>query len=77
MIDIVLLLLLLLQTLRGHEHVVETVCYGKKPLDAAAIVAAAAATTSPVKSTTSSGNNNSSNGEAKDTQVRQSMLLNN
>ena len=27
------------QTLRGHEHVVETVSYGKKPVDAAAIVA--------------------------------------
>lgn len=31
------------QTLRGHEHVVETLCYGRKPRDAAAIMAAAAA----------------------------------
>ncbi len=27
--------------MRGHEHVIETLCYGKKPTDAAAIVAAA------------------------------------
>jgi hypothetical protein len=31
------------QTLRGHEHVVESVSWGKKPRDAAAIMAAAAA----------------------------------
>lgn len=34
---------LLEQTLRGHEHVIETLCYGRKPRDAAAIMAAAAA----------------------------------
>lgn len=30
------------QTLLGHEHVVESLCYGKRPVDAAAIMAAAA-----------------------------------
>jgi WD40 repeat protein len=29
------------QTLRGHDHVVETVCYGRRPRDAAAIMASA------------------------------------
>ena len=29
------------QTLLGHTHVIESVCFGKKPTDAAAIVAAA------------------------------------
>ena len=51
--------------MRGHEHVVETVCFGKKPLDAAAIVAAAA-TNGTGSSSTSSSN---ANGEVKDTQV--------
>ncbi len=31
-----------MQTLRGHEHVIETLCFGKKPTDAAALMAAAA-----------------------------------
>jgi hypothetical protein len=31
------------QTLRGHEHVIETLCYGKKPTDAATIIAATGA----------------------------------
>lgn len=38
--------LLLIQTLRGHEHVVEAVSYGRKPVDAATIVALS----SPVRS---------------------------
>ncbi len=25
------------QTLRGHEHVIESLCYGKKPTDAIAV----------------------------------------
>lgn len=45
---------------------VETVCFGKKPLDAAAIVAAAA---------TSTAGASSSNGEAKDSQVGVKMQL--
>ena len=39
--------LLMIQTLRGHEHVVEAVSYGRKPVDAATIVALS----SPVRST--------------------------
>lgn len=31
------------QTLRGHEHVVETVSFGKRPRDAAAIMASSSA----------------------------------
>ncbi len=56
---------LLLQTLRGHEHVVETLCYGKKPTDAAAIMAAAAAAAASGENGTAAA----ADANSKDTQV--------